>query len=560
MSQQPSDDSQRLRILTCPSCGAALPGSHGRVECAYCGTVVEFRKNSKTAVGSPAAASHHPAATPRSNTPVRAAQLGGCVALVIALIALGTLAFFGFFAWASLRTVNLLDVPPPTSTTEQTAFPERDPVGLTSTNMLLALPLGDVPTGSQPRSIALVYSQDDQQYHLALLDMAKQQRVWVGPPLSKEALGYGKLAASADTVVFADQQILYGFALKDGTKRWSSQLSDRVCDACMIITKDTAVVLSIDSMLTGVDLSSGERLWSHDLGKYAGQELLQAGDQVLVLARDADSHGQVTLIDPASGQTAQQFIPACSSKTFADQQIYAYPSDLHWLSPDRQTIMFISYSIDTCLHAYDLATGEQRWETVLTDRFDLRDSTLLVSGTDLLAASENQILAIDQASGELRVAFENEDYTFHPLALRDGVLATIAVKQRGTERVELWGVDPQSGKRLWRHEFAGDGKMLEPPYQAYGVLEDTSELWALSDTSAGLVLATLTAKPHRYTFELLDAKSGQTATTTTLDLPATDTVWVPEVVSRSGDLLYVEQQSALVGINVVKGSIVYQGP
>lgn|GEM_PF-1249637 len=561
---QPSDDTQanRLRVLTCPSCGAALPGSNGRVECAYCGTVIEFRKN---ASGSLRTGNQKPAYNPVPGTlpGLRAAKIGGCMAIGGGLIVILILGIIGVVTWTTTRRsdVNFLDVPQPTSVVASTAeVPALNGVDLSSTKKLLALPLGDVPNGTQPHSIVLVRSQDDQKYHLALLDLAKQQRLWIGPPLSDDAYGYGQLAASSNTIAFSDDRSLRGFSLRDGTQLWSAQLSDRICDSCLLIIKNTAIALSIDNMLTGVDLASGERLWNLDLGKYAGRQLLSVGEQIIVFDRDADSHGQVSLLDPTSGKAVSHFTPACSGKTFPDDLIYMNSSDLHWLNPDTQTLILVSSSIDTCFHSYDLSTGNQHWQTVLESRPNLRDGTFIAQGSELLIGDANQIMAINQANGEIRVAFTNEDYTFQPLMVHDGILATIAVKQRGSQRIELWGVDPQSGKRLWRREFAGDGKMFEPPYQAYGTLGDTDQIWTLAGTSAGPVVITLTAKPHRYTFELLDAKSGQVAATKTLDLPASDTIWVPNVVTRIGDLLYIDDQSHLVGIDVVQGVVAYQGP
>jgi outer membrane protein assembly factor BamB len=523
--------------------------------------VIEFRKNA--AGGSRTNANQASASTPRPTPGRRAAQIGGCVAVVGSLTVLIVLGIIGLTVWTTTRQsdVNFLDVPEPTRAPEQpTALPSADNTTLSSTRKLLALPLGDVPAGTQPRSVVLVRSQDDQKYHLALLDLAKQQRVWIGPALSENAYGYGQLAATTDTLVFADDRTLHGFLLRDGSQRWASQMSDRVCDTCLLIAKHTAVVLTVDDMLAGFDLDSGERLWNLDLGKSAGRQILLVGDQVLAFDTDAKSHGQIALIDPVSGKPTRSITPSCNSKTFPDTPIYMNSSDTSWLSPDQQTLILVSSSIDTCIHSYDLASGKQRWQTVQTDRLDLRDSPFLLNGSELLVGAENQILAINQASGEITVAFTNDEYTFRPLQIRDGVLATIAVKQRGTQRIELWGVDPQNGKRLWRHEFPGDGKMFESPYQAYGTISDTEQIWTLSDTSAGLVLITLAAKPHHYTFAVLDAKSGQIAATKTLDLPPTDTVWVPDVITRIGDLIYIDDQSHLLGIDVVRGVVAYQGP
>lgn len=538
------------QALDCPACGAALPAGQGRVECSYCGTIVQIDRpapqEARPQPGQPSSGVTYRSPTitivQSRKQPARRRSCGFTMLLLLMVIlAAGVAGLYGY-----------------QRATGSTWTPAKlfQPRLYASTNMLVL-----TPDRALPQILMRVNGGEENANRLVLLDLATKDRVWVGPALTKEASS-GRLAASADTIVFSDERTLLGFSRTDGSQRWSAQLSDTVCDGCLVIANGAAVALTADFVVQGFDLQTGERLWSYDeLGGYALRRLQVIGDNILVYGRDQEVNGQVNLLDGATGQLVSQFVPYCAANN-EESGTYTDPDDAQWLSPDGQTLVIVSDSWPACVHAYDLATGQRRWQSTLEpyDSGFLLHKDMLASGTELFIGGASHIYAIQIEDGTTRDVTSHPDYAFLPLTVRDGVIYSIAIKQRGSRLIELWGVDAQNGKQLWKHAFKGDGELFEPPYDAAGTISGDEEVWGWAETSAGFTLLTLQAKPHQYTLELLDARTGQAISTKMIEQPDERTVWVPDQAARQGSLIYLISSAKLQVLDLEQGTLAYEGP
>ncbi len=555
MDSRSTNDPQSTPVaLNCPSCGAALPAGEGRVECSYCGTIVLVSKPKpaerapKPGEPSDGVVWGTPTVTIIQKRRVAPApkQQGGCVVGAIIIVVVGgiilsVLAASGLFAGIAFLNNTPL---------QSRLYGSRGVTVLT-------------PDKAPPQIIAFVHGGEENKERLALLDLATNKRIWVGPALSDDAYASAPIGFTDDTIVYPDNRTLIGFSRADGTQRWTSNLTDRVCDKCLVIVGKAVVVMAADFVVQGYDLASGERLWTSDVvGDYGLRELRVAGDQVLVYGRNADVDGQISLLDPTTGKVIQQFTPECKLDAFSEDVFYTNPDTTQWLSPDGKTLVLYADYTKPCVLAYDPTTGNKLWQAILEypDSGLSLDKTITAGDTAFFVGARGRIYKTERESGETIELFANEDYAFHTLAERDGVLMAVAVKQRGTRIGELWGIDTSSGKRIWQRSFKGDGEMFSEPYNASGTVSDNEEIWDQSNTSKGFALIRLASKPHHYTIEILDTKTGQASSTQTIDRGGDDTVWVPDISARVGDQLIMNESTTLVVIDLVAGKIVYEGP
>jgi outer membrane protein assembly factor BamB len=559
-SQSPKNTQRSPVALDCPSCGAALPNGEGKVTCAYCGSIVQISRPKPTErapnPGEPSGGVvwSTPTVTiiQAKRRPVKQqANPAGCVFLGI----------FGAFMIATLLFVltvsGAFTAILPASMINNTPLQPR----LIAFDHATSL----TPEQARPQIIAFVSlpSASDNNERLALIDLATGKRIWVGPGLSEDAYASAPVAFSADTILFPDNRTLKAFSRADGTQLWASEITDRVCDECLVVVGDTAVALASDYAVQGYDLASGERLWVSDvLGSYGLNKLRIVDGKILIYGRNADVDGQISLLDPTTGEVVQQFTPECKPDLIDEDRVYTNPDDAQWLSADGKTMVMFADTFKPCFMAYDPISGKRLWQ----QPFEYPDGgisltkTIIAGSNDFFQGGSSRIMAVARDGSAVRELFAEPDYIFEVLSERDGVLLTLAVKQRGSRIGELWAIDAASGKRLWRKAFAGDGEMLREPFKASGTIGVDEEIWDILPTDTGVFLIRVATKPHRYILEQLDLKTGEARSSQTLNRPDDDTIWVPDIVLHNGNLLVMNEQSILVALDLPSGTVVYEGP
>jgi outer membrane protein assembly factor BamB len=560
MASQSSKNKQPNPVaLDCPSCGAALPAGEGRVSCSYCGSLVQITKPKPTQhvpkPGEPGGGVvwSSPTVTiiqARRRQGGQQSRTAGCIGVsIIVGSILATIVFV-------LAVTGAFTAILPATLINNTPLQPR----LFGSQRVVALSADQ----SLPQLIAFVNGGEGNKRRLALLDMATNKRLWVGPALSDETYASAPIAFGGDVIVYPDQRTLKGFSRSDGSQLWATDLTDKVCSGCLVVVGTTAIALADDYVVQGVDLASGERLWTSDvIGDYGLRELRIVDGKVLVYGRNADVDGQVSVLDPITGEVLQQFTPECKLDAFDENEtVYTDPDGTQFLSADGKTLVMFADSFKPCFLAYDPTTGTKLWQ----QSFDYPengisiDKRIIVGSQSYFVGGRERVYAVGRKDGAVRELFNESDYAFHTLAERDGVLLTLAIKQRGTRIIELWGLDSESGKRLWRREFNGDGEMLREPYDAAGTVGENEEIWDLLETATGIVLIRLEANPHQYVIEQLDLKTGQPTSSQMIERPPDDTVWVPDFVLQQGNLLVLNESTVLVGIDLVNGKQVYEGP
>ncbi len=184
--------------------------------------------------------------------------------------------------------------------------------------------------------------------------------------------------------------------------------------------------------------------------------------------------------------------------------------------------------LSPCVQSWDISSGESVWQAQLPEDTTLaRDvqgglhlnpaGPFFVLGQESLyvpvvtAFSESAIVRLDLNSGQLQTLPEEEDFATMPLGEQDGVLLARAQRTRGSERTELWGLNKDTGERLWQHDLQ--------THLLLNVDAGIGPEWTYHFTSHGLAVIQLIAGPPQLLVQLIDVPTGQVMyeTSTRLD-------------------------------------------
>jgi outer membrane protein assembly factor BamB len=444
----------------------------------------------------------------------------------------------------------------------------KPPPDFYPTGDAIVIPPDDAPAGTIAEVAVLVRGRgNDNGYRMAMINPNTNEYRWVSEnTLSESAGSYANFAATSDRIFFTDERTLIAFSRADGSRVWETTLSDRICRDCIKIIGNTIVTIGIDYELAAFDLATGERLWSNVNDVFRRNPLRSINDQLLIISEDEESRGQIQVVNPTTGDVERTIMPTCEGTEFGNDQIFFRAYDVNWVDPtSKQIIMSSSYG-ETCIYSYDLESGERLWQNLIEDSsFNLRTGDgVIQTENELITSTGNQLLALNLNSGAWRLVINEEDYTIYPIASNDGVIATVSVRQRGTSRAELWGIEAESGKRLWRKEFPNDGRMIGGPFQGSGTIDEGESLWTWATTDQGFAIVTLEAQPHQYVVEQINLRNGQSLSKTANPASASPSsiIWVPYLIAREPNRLYLISitSDTLNVLNIATGKLEYEGP
>lgn len=535
-----------LNALKCPSCGASLPNAGDRIECSFCGTIVERPRAAQSQQKAQQVSMHTVVIGGQRPRPAARSTGGGnCIGgLITLVVVLGIVIAIAVSLIPTSSGRSALQLP-------SLPFFTMHP----SDKALLVFP-DDAQPDAAPEVLALAYDSDQEKYHAVFVDLATPELLWQSEPLSKDALSNSMMAANNTMVVVTDKDQLVALNRADGTQLWASAMSDvisaPICEGCLQIIGERVVALTTDETLQAFDTQSGELVWRTQLGDYTGRQIQLLGDQIVVLNRNENVDGQVLLIDPSDGTVVSQFSPFCTQE---NGQLDAYPDDETWIDQKTSSIILLSGGSESCLHSYDLTTGEQQWQTLFETSFS--NAEMLYSDGQLYFGEREQLFTADPGSGEVRKLLEEKNYYFKPLAAKEGVVLVAATDSLGTYSYNLWGVDQENGKRLWQRQFK-DNQQLD---DMSGTISEGDEGWTWQLTDSGLALIRVSGVPRQVTIETLGLRDGATADSKSFSIgEADDTLWVPEILGRSGNIFWLVLDDVYTGINVASGEKVYSWP
>ncbi|MFO7680659.1 MAG: PQQ-binding-like beta-propeller repeat protein [Chloroflexota bacterium] len=293
----------------------------------------------------------------------------------------------------------------------------------------------------------------------------------------------------ARQVYVAQESALQAHARDTGEVLWQTVLSDKVqpnCHVCIRAVKDRVIVLTSDNTLEAFDANTGRSVWQVRLNDESiiypdtGQLAFALVDDMVGILDELEVDGSrqtvLFLYDAASGQEVRRITPLCPDlNAFFDDGGIDHNSQVFLNEQTGEmTALFgqPAYVQQMCLQKWDVNSGELLLDTRLPENFDmpfgssggLMNETLaypfaqftpaaLLTTLDIEGENGRStgVVQIDLNSGEILFQHATEDYELAAIAQVGDVILVRAVRQRGSEQHEIWGLDRTSGEQLWKH-------------------------------------------------------------------------------------------------------------
>jgi hypothetical protein len=358
-------------------------------------------------------------------------------------------------------------------------------------------------------------------------DTGQRQIVWEAP-IGNSGDFQSAVGVSSSHAYLAVGTQLEAYNLRDGARAWQTVLSDKVssqCEGCIQATRELVYVISADNRLEAFETRTGRSVWSWVLQREnfvapdAGfVPFMLVGDWLLFLddVAEVGSDKGLYLLNKETGELVRRLEPSCVDPGgfFGEEMLGHDGVVVVDENGDETTAVFFfgSTPASLCLQKWSLETGESIWQTYLPEEYSRDNSTdsgLMVTGafnpyfvatsTDFLlpvtSSAQNYdafVLHYDLAQGTQRGEYKGEGYSLFPAGLADGQVILRGVRERGSEQVELWGINQTTGS-IWREILPGEYLFEQEPFDdrySYRVREDGVLLLALlTDEEPALLLA-----------------------------------------------------------------------
>jgi outer membrane protein assembly factor BamB len=552
----------KIYEVKCPSCGAPLAMTGERITCNYCGAVLERERPAAPGpAASPQAHERPMIVIQTGHTTVSSRRKSGgssCLSGVFTLLLL--VGIFGAVGWFQFRSqlpaINSLpDLSAQLANLGQLPAQIANSVSVSSLTKIILLPGQDT---SSPDFLTYVYNSDAETYALTYVDAVSSTIRWQSPPL-KEWYS-AQVLPSGGVIYVNDETKLLALNQADGQVLWQTSLADKLspsCSTCLKLLDNALVALVQGGTVQGFNAQNGQLLWQKTLNFEPGSRLLAAGHQLIIFDRTPDNRNNfMVVVNPANGETtAELTIPECSGTTF----------DLHHpllYDESRGRLYVISGNIigPACVQVWDIA-GQKMAQEIVFDGLSLpsdfsefvSDQTKALLAGDKLYFAAHQavvsgdgpgvVVSLNLADGTWQALAPSPDYKLIPLAVSDDLLVMRAIRTRGTERSELWALDPAAGQPRWQYVLQAPRWYKEPGSQP---------AWDWHISAAGLSVLQIFNDPDQMTIETLNPQTGVSAGQKTIPLDDnyfTDIVWthdaawvalrnIQKVDLRTGTLSY----------------------
>jgi outer membrane protein assembly factor BamB len=198
--------------------------------------------------------------------------------------------------------------------------------------------------------------------------------------------------------------------------------------------------------------------------------VLKGGNKVAIVDQtdpDVAAPGGLYIFDAEDGEQLQSFIPQCADIPFrVDLPVFIDGTG-------ENAYFALSSNTNHCIQGWSIDEGRMLWENALPEEVS-KDPLFFnnphLDSPGLLAedalyygsggpAKAGKLIKIDLSNGVITPLLEDPKHALTPLLKDDGMLLVQATRTKGSERHELWGVNPSLGETLWRYELQGTDLM-----------------------------------------------------------------------------------------------------
>ena len=419
-------------------------------------------------------------------------------------------------------------------------------------------PLVLAPSGSNAAAqiAGVFYNADADTHSIGLVDPATGKLLWQAAKLSGDG-NPEAVVSGPDLIYAANATDLLAYHKSDGSLAWQAQMPDKLNygDSTMLVTAGRVITNNADQSIHAYDAATGQQVWSKQLAGYDRTLRLMGASLVVMDYTDSSSDYGLLFLDPATGTQQNVITPTC---TFNDNSSYL-DTDAGLLYDQAGNALYLVYdSSSGCVQRLDLTSGKTVWEADSKDSFSFSPDGLqsLMTDSTLYFSNGNNLLAVDNSSGNMKVLMTNPDYELLPLAMAGDKLIVRARRTRGTETFQLWGVDAVSGSQVWQVDMQGSSP-IDPPNEMSGLIDNTDFGWTWRLASTGLVVGNFQAQPNQLVLETFNPASGTSLGKKAIPLNniSGDFYDIPTVLSWQGNVAYLSLDLNIYSLDVTTGQL-----
>jgi len=409
-----------------------------------------------------------------------------------------------------------------------------------------------------PDVVATFYNANDETRLIGRVNRADGKLAGQTDPLPGD--GYvDALATDGNQVYTAVEDYLLAFNATDGNLAWKTTLPDKLDsgDNNLIIKDGLVITMTMDRSVQAYEAKTGNEVWSRPLLSYF-RGLRVMGKWLVLLDYVGDGHDlNIFLIDPADGDEADVIFPTCQVNN-AWEETLDNDSGLVYDSA-ANTLYLVFGSPAGCVQRYDLGNGQLVWETQSEDSFYPASYgfNYFQTPATLYFGNKAHLYALDKGSGDLKLLLQDDSYELAPLVLDSDTLLTLARRTKGSERFELWGLEPASGKRMWQL-IPENAHPIDPPYEMTGLVDKGDSGWTWRLTPTGLLLIRFEAEPNQLVLTTYNPVDGSNLGEKTVPLKGItgDFYSVPAVIGWYGNEVYFILDYTVYALDVGTGQLV----
>ena len=417
-----------------------------------------------------------------------------------------------------------------------------------------------VSEGGNPADVvAMFYYPDADTRLIGLVDGVSGKLRWRASPLDGEGYADG-ITAAGDLIYVANGPALLAYSQTDGSLAWQSQMPDRLNygDNDLLVVDGRVITLNADQSLQAYEAATGTLEWSRRLAGYDRNLRMMGGSLVVIDTTDDTYTYSMFFLDPVDGREQRRFTPACQVDEYSSSTM---DPDSGLLYNQAENALYLVYNSSYgCIQRLDFTSGQVTWQTSVEESYSFSPYGFhgLMTESGIIFSNSNQLVMANKSDGEAGILIENEDYEFLPLGTAGDTLVVRARRTRGTERFEIWGLNPSTGGTLWQIDLQG-ASPIDPPDEMAGLVDDTDPGFTWRLTPAGLILVKFQANPSQLVLDTIDPLNGLLVNeqVTPLKMVSNEDYSIPKVIGWQEQVVYLNLDSNILALDISSGEVLF---
>jgi len=413
---------------------------------------------------------------------------------------------------------------------------------------------------SAPDVVATFYNVNDETRLIGRVSRAESKLAWQSDSLPGDGFVDDMITDGERVYVAVDDELL-AFDSADGNLSWQISLPDKLDagDDNLIIVNQVVIIMTMDRLVQAYDAETGVEVWSRPLLSYA-RGLRMMGERLIILDYVGDGHElNIFLLDPVDGGEERVIFPICKTESSWEETLR---DDSPIVYDGAGDALYLAFGLSTgCIQRYDLGSTGLVWETRSEYAFNnsFYGFNYFQTPDTLYYGNDTRLFALNKLDGVLQLLFEDDSYEMAPLALSGDTLLVLAKRTKGSERIELWGLEPASGTRTWQL-IPENASPVAPPYEMTGLVDKGDSGWTWKLTPEGLLLIHFEAEPNQLVLTTYDPANGSSLDERTVSMKDVigDFYSIPTVIGWQGNEMYFMLDGKIYALDVVAGQLVME--